>query len=61
MTTIANFTLTALCEIAGCFAFWAWARQGASALRRVPGVASLVAFARLLTRIDSDFAALRPR
>lgn len=56
MTTIAIFTLTALCEIAGCFAFWAWARQGASALWLVPGVALLVAFAWLLTRIDSDFA-----
>lgn len=56
MKTIAIFTLTALCEIAGCFAFWAWARQGASALWLVPGVASLVAFAWLLTRIDSDFA-----
>lgn len=56
MKTIAIFTLAALCEIAGCFAFWAWARQGASALWLVPGVASLVAFAWLLTRIDSDFA-----
>ena len=56
MTTIGIFTLTALCEIAGCFAFWAWARQGASALWLVPGVALLVAFAWLLTRIDSDFA-----
>ena len=56
MTTVALFALTALCEIAGCFAFWAWARQGASALWLLPGVVALVAFAWLLTRIDSDFA-----
>jgi small multidrug resistance family-3 protein len=56
MISVAIFSLTALCEIAGCFAFWAWARQGASALWLLPGVASLMAFAWLLTRIDSDFA-----
>lgn len=56
MSTIAIFALTALAEIAGCFAFWAWARQGAPALWLLPGVAALVAFAWLLTRIDSEFA-----
>ncbi|HYD16310.1 MAG TPA: YnfA family protein [Hyphomicrobium sp.] len=56
MTSIGIFALTALLEIGGCFAFWAWARQGASALWLVPGVAALMAFAWLLTRIDSDFA-----
>lgn len=56
MSAIGIFTLTALFEIAGCFAFWAWARQGASALWLVPGVAALVAFAWLLTRIDTEFA-----
>ncbi|WP_334151380.1 YnfA family protein [Hyphomicrobium sp.] len=56
MTTVATFALTALLEIAGCFAFWAWARQGASALWLVPGVAALIGFAWMLTRIDSDFA-----
>ena len=56
MSVIGIFTLTALFEIAGCFAFWAWARQGASALWLVPGVATLVAFAWLLTRIDTEFA-----
>ena len=56
MSAIGIFTLTALFEIAGCFAFWAWARQGALALWLVPGVATLVAFAWLLTRIDTEFA-----
>lgn len=54
--SIAIFALTALLEIAGCFAFWAWARQGGSVLWLAPGVVSLMAFAWLLTRIDSDFA-----
>jgi len=56
MSSIAVFAVTALFEIAGCFAFWAWARQGAPALWLVPGVASLMVFAWLLTRIDSDLA-----
>lgn len=46
----------AVAEIAGCFAFWAWLRLGKSALLLVPGVASLILFAYLLTRVDSDFA-----
>jgi small multidrug resistance family-3 protein len=39
----------ALAEIAGCFAFWAWRRQDASALWLAPGVLALVLFAWLLT------------
>lgn len=50
------FALAAIAEIAGCFAFWAWLRNGASAWWLVPGVASLVAFAWLLTLVPSDFA-----
>lgn len=46
----------ALCEIAGCFAFWAWARLGRSALWLAPGIASLILFAWLLTRIESSAA-----
>lgn len=54
-----NLTLylaAALAEIAGCFAFWAWLRQDKSVLWLLPGVASLAAFAWLLTRIDVGFA-----
>ena len=50
------FTIAAFFEIAGCFAFWVWLRRGASPAIGVAGVASLVAFAVLLTRIDSVFA-----
>jgi small multidrug resistance family-3 protein len=50
------FVLAAVAEIAGCFAFWAWLRLQRPPLILVPGIASLIAFAWLLTRIDSDFA-----
>lgn len=43
----------ALVEIAGCFAFWAWARMGRSPLWLVPGTASLLIFAWLLTLVDT--------
>jgi small multidrug resistance family-3 protein len=46
----------ALAEIAGCFAFWIWLRQGKSILWIVPGVASLILFAYLLTLLPSDNA-----
>jgi small multidrug resistance family-3 protein len=50
------FALAALAEIAGCYAIGAWARQGASALWLVPGLASLALFAFALSRVESDFA-----
>ncbi len=50
------FAGAALAEIAGCFAFWAWLRNGASALWLAPGMASLAAFAFLLTRVEADAA-----
>ncbi|MCE4222623.1 YnfA family protein [Methylobacterium sp. C25] len=56
MTTFAAFIGAALAEIAGCFAFWAWARMNASALWLLPGIASLLAFASLLTLADTAAA-----
>lgn len=56
MTTFLVYAAAAAGEIAGCFAFWAWLRLGKSPLWLVPGVASLVAFAWLLTRVDAAFA-----
>ena len=50
------YTATAVAEIAGCFAFWAWLRLGRSAFWLVPGMVSLILFALLLTRIDAAFA-----
>ncbi len=56
MRAFAIYTAAALAEIGGCFAFWAWLRLGKSALWVVPGMAALVLFAYLLTRIDSVYA-----
>ena len=50
------YMLAALAEIGGCFAFWAWLRLDRSPAWLLPGIASLVIFAWLLTKIDSDFA-----
>ena len=50
------YLAAALAEIAGCFAFWAWLRLGKPAYWLVPGVAALILFAWLLTRIDTNFA-----
>jgi small multidrug resistance family-3 protein len=56
MPNIAIYVAAAIAEIAGCFAFWAWLKLGKSALWLLPGMASLVAFAWLLTLIDSAAA-----
>ncbi|MBS7790579.1 YnfA family protein [Roseococcus sp. SDR] len=53
------FALAAVFEIAGCFAFWAVLRQGASVLWLLPGVGALIAFAWLLTLVPGEIAAGR--
>lgn len=50
------YASAAIAEIAGCFAFWIWLRNGKSVFWILPGIASLIAFAWLLTLIDSDYA-----
>ena len=52
----AYFIAAALAEIGGCYAFWAWLRMGRSPLWAAAGVALLVVFAVLLTRIDTAAA-----
>ena len=54
--TLPVFVCAALAEIAGCFAFWAWWRLEKSVLWLIPGVASLVLFAWLLTLADTSAA-----
>lgn len=56
MGTLVVYALAALCEIGGCYAFWAWLRLGRSALWLVPGTVALLVFAWLLTRADAAFA-----
>lgn len=55
-TSIAAYVAAALAEIAGCFAFWAWLRLGKSAFWLLPGIASLAAFAWLLTLSPAAYA-----
>src|SRR3990170_2130892 len=54
--TLPIFIAAALAEIAGCFAFWSWWRLDRSPLWLVPGVASLILFAWLLTLTDANAA-----
>lgn len=56
MPTSLVYIAAASAEIAGCFAFWAWLRLGRSRLWTIPGVASLMLFAFLLTLVDSSEA-----
>jgi small multidrug resistance family-3 protein len=43
------YAAAALAEIVGCFAFWAWLRQGQSPVWLAIGIPMLIAFAWLLT------------
>lgn len=52
----AIYLAAALAEIAGCFAFWTWLRQGKSVGWLIPGLLLLALFAYLLTRIDVSAA-----
>lgn len=56
MKSLLWYSLAALGEIAGCFAFWAWLRLGKHPLWTLPGVISLIIFALALTRIDAAAA-----
>lgn len=55
-TVIAIYIGAALAEIAGCFAFWAWLRNGQAGWWIVPGLASLILFAWLLTLVPTSAA-----
>lgn len=54
--TLAIYAGAALAEISGCFAVWAWMRQGAGVFWLVPGLVSLAVFAWLLTLAPSESA-----
>lgn len=56
ITNLFVFAVAALFEIAGCFAFWMWLRQGRSWLVAAVGVLSLIGFALTLTRVETGFA-----
>ena len=50
------YAAAAACEIAGCFAFWAWLKMGKSVWWIVPGMLALALFGLLLTRVPADAA-----
>lgn len=56
LTTYLVYAGAALAEIAGCFAFWHWLRNGQSVLWIVPGILALVTFAWLLTLVPASHA-----
>ena len=56
MKSFTFFIAAAVAEIGGCFAFWAWLRLDKSVYWVVPGIASLVIFSILLTRVETLFA-----
>jgi len=56
MTSLIFFLLAALFEIAGCYSFWAWVRDGRPQWWLFPGTLSLVLFALCLTRVESAYA-----
>ncbi len=56
MMTVITYVAAAVAEIAGCFSFWAWLRLDKPAWWLLPGTASLLVFAYLLTLIDSAAA-----
>jgi small multidrug resistance family-3 protein len=56
MITFLAFVGAALTEIAGCFTFWAWLKLDKSILWLIPGSFSLLAFAYLLTFVESEYA-----
>ena len=56
MRTFAWYALAALGEIAGCFTFWMWLRQGKNVFWNLPGLLALTVFALALTRIDASNA-----
>jgi small multidrug resistance family-3 protein len=54
--SVVAFIVAAVLEIAGCFSFWLWLRDGKSPVLAVVGVLSLTGFAVILTRADAAFA-----
>jgi small multidrug resistance family-3 protein len=54
--SIPIFFAAALCEIAGCFTFWAWLRLEKSAFWLIPGIGLLILFGWLLTFAESSDA-----
>ena len=55
------FAIAAVLEIAGCYAFWRWLREGRPPVVALAGIASLIGFAVMLTQVDCAGKSLIPR
>ena len=53
MKTLGLYFMTALAEIVGCYLPWLWLKHNGSAWLLIPAIASLAAFAWLLTLHDA--------
>ncbi|WP_184515204.1 YnfA family protein [Muricoccus pecuniae] len=56
MQSAVIYAASALAEIGGCFLFWGWRRLGWPGWVLAPAMASLAAFAWLLTLVESSAA-----
>jgi small multidrug resistance family-3 protein len=56
MRSLGWYLLAAAGEIAGCFTFWMWLRQGKHVAWLLPGLMALAVFAFALTRVESSHA-----
>jgi small multidrug resistance family-3 protein len=56
MRDIVIFMLAAVFEIFGCFAFWSYFKLHLSPTWLIPGILSLIIFAFLLTKVQTEFA-----
>ena len=56
MRDIIIFISAAFFEIFGCFAFWLYIRSNKSFYWLIPGILSLIIFAYLLTKVQTEFA-----
>jgi len=56
MRDILIFLAAAFFEIFGCFAFWSYFKLNKSAYWLMPGVISLILFAYVLTKVNTEFA-----
>lgn len=50
------YVAAAIAEIAGCYGFWLWQRDGKSVWFTLPSIISLALFAWLLTLVESNAA-----
>lgn len=56
MKDLVIFISAAFFEILGCFAFWSYIRLNKSMYWLIPGIISLILFAFLLTKVQTEFA-----